>query len=186
MKALSAHDLLYSPGVIWADKTSCIIDLTVESRLLRKLPLVRRPEGFGKTSFLAMLEFFYDCKHFEMLISDALLRVTRVSDVDPDAPLMVLPHCDLVLTFDLSVPSVEDFRRSLGFYINSVFRKFLWKYHQELTIKPEDIPVFISEDGSLSFGSVLVRRVSGPLLPSNDPSVFASSVSLVAHGASLS
>ncbi len=133
-----------------------------------------------------MLEFFYDCKHSEMPISDALLRFTRVSDVDPDAPLMVLPHCDLVLTFDLSVPSVKDFRQSLGFYINSVFRKFLWKYHQELTIKPEDIPVFISEDGTLSFGSVLVRHVSGPLLPSNDPSVFASSVSLVDHGASLS
>ncbi|PBK66498.1 hypothetical protein ARMSODRAFT_960060 [Armillaria solidipes] len=45
---------------------------------------------------------------------------------------MVLPHCDLVLTFDLSVPSVKDFRQSLGFYINSVFRKFLWKYQQEL------------------------------------------------------
>ncbi|KAK0440518.1 hypothetical protein EV421DRAFT_1961234 [Armillaria borealis] len=176
LKALSAYDLLYSPGVIWADKTSCIIDLSVESRLLRKLPLVRRPEGFGKTSFLAMLEFFYDCKHFTTPISDAVLKSTRVSDVDPNAPPMVLPHCDLVLTFDLSVPSVKDFPQSLGFYINSVFRKFLLKYQQELVIKPEDIPVFLSEDGMLSFGSVLrlarrSRRISILIDNYNAPSI---------------
>ncbi|KAK0440510.1 hypothetical protein EV421DRAFT_1737176 [Armillaria borealis] len=40
-------------------------------------------------------------------------------------------------------------RHSLGFYINFVFRKFSWKY---LTIKPD---VFISGDGTLSFGSVM-------------------------------
>ncbi|KAK0214532.1 hypothetical protein IW262DRAFT_1406693 [Armillaria fumosa] len=176
LKALSAYDVLYSPGVIWADKTSCIIDLSVKSRLLRKLPLVRRPEGFGKTSFLAMLEFFYDCKHFATPISDAVLESTHVSDVDPNAPLMVLPHNDLVLTFDLSVPSTKDFPQSLGFYINSVFRKFLWKYQQELVINPEDIPVFISEDGMYSFGSVLrlarqSRRISILIDNYNAPSI---------------
>ncbi|SJL14577.1 uncharacterized protein ARMOST_18040 [Armillaria ostoyae] len=137
LKALSTHDLLYSPGVIWADKTGCILDLSVEWQLLHKLPLVRRQ------------------KHFRTPISDAVLKSTRVSDVDPNAPFMVSPHHDLVLTFDLSISSVKDFRQSLGFYINSVFRKFLWEYHQELMIKPEDIPVFLSEDGTLSFGSVL-------------------------------
>ncbi|KAK0452924.1 uncharacterized protein EV420DRAFT_631237 [Desarmillaria tabescens] len=155
LNALIVHDLLYSPGLIWADKTSCIIDLSVESQLFRKLPLVRRPEGFGKTSFLSMLEFFYDCKHFAKPISNVVLKCTRVSDVDTNAPLMVVAHRDLVLTFDLSVPSVEDFHHSLGFYINSVLRKFLWKYQQELMIKPEDIPIFLSEDWSLSFGGVL-------------------------------
>ncbi|KAK0471082.1 hypothetical protein IW261DRAFT_1612298 [Armillaria novae-zelandiae] len=109
LKALSAYDLLYSSGVIWADKTACIIDLTVKSRLLRRLSLVRRPEGFGKTSFLAILEFFYDCKHFTTPISDTVLKSTHVFDVDPNAPLMVLPHCDLVLTLDLSVPLTKDF-----------------------------------------------------------------------------
>ncbi|PBK66504.1 hypothetical protein ARMSODRAFT_1086674 [Armillaria solidipes] len=138
LKALSAHDLLYSPG------------------LLHKLPLVRRPKGFGKTSFLAMLEFFYDCKHFRTPISDAILKFTRVSDADPNAPFMVSPHHDLVLTFDL---------------------KFLRKYQQELVIKPEDIPVFLSEDGTLSFGSVLEltekrwRRISIFIDNYNAPSI---------------
>ncbi|PBK98223.1 hypothetical protein ARMGADRAFT_1075084 [Armillaria gallica] len=172
LRNLTPHDLLYSPGVIWADKTACILDLSVESQLLGyKLPLVRRPEGFGKTSFLAMLEFFYDCKHFTAPISDAVLKFMRVSDVDPNAPFMVESHSDLVLTFDLSVPSVKDFRQSLAFYINSVFRKFLWKYRQELMIHPEDIPIFLSEDGTLSFGSVLIRYISVLVLHSSNSSL---------------
>ncbi|KAK0214531.1 hypothetical protein IW262DRAFT_276385 [Armillaria fumosa] len=50
-KSLTAYDLVYSSGVIWADKTSLIFSLAERSEWAYSLPLIRRPAGFGKTPF---------------------------------------------------------------------------------------------------------------------------------------
>ncbi|KAK0200259.1 hypothetical protein DFS33DRAFT_1387465 [Desarmillaria ectypa] len=148
---LTAHDLLYSPGVIWAGKTPYIIELSVRSQWLCKLPLVRRPESFCKTSFLAMLEFFYDRKRFTKPISDAVL--TSSLFFAPQAHKIDL-HGDLVLTFDLAATRVTDFETSLVEHVNTVLKQFLSKYQQELQIATEDFS-YIYKDGIFSLAAVL-------------------------------
>ncbi|KAK0234458.1 hypothetical protein EDD85DRAFT_955275 [Armillaria nabsnona] len=153
-KSLTAYDLVYSSGVIWADKTSLISSLAERSEWSYSLPLIRRPAGFGKTSFLAMLEFFHDVKHSDSSISDAVLKSTRISQYCTTTERVTDPHQDLVLTFDLSVPTVGDFSTSFPQYINSVLRKFLWKYQEELQLKPEKFPEYLAESAVSSLPNV--------------------------------
>ncbi|KAK0471087.1 hypothetical protein IW261DRAFT_1597525 [Armillaria novae-zelandiae] len=81
-----------SQRVIWAGKTACLLDLSVESQLLHKPPsascsLSRRIQ---RNLLWLCWSFLYDCEDFTTVICDAVLNLPWVSDVDPNAPFMVL------------------------------------------------------------------------------------------------
>lgn len=83
-----------------------------------------------------------------------MLKSTRIGQYFTTTERVADLHQDLVLTFDLSVPTVDNFATSFPQYINSVLRKFLWKYQEELRLTPEKIPTYLRENMVPSLPSV--------------------------------
>ncbi|KAK0502155.1 hypothetical protein EDD18DRAFT_1458429 [Armillaria luteobubalina] len=152
----SYQDVLSSPGVVWIDRTSCLMGLEELADFDNSLVLVHRPAGFGKTSFLAMAEFFHDVKYRDSPVSRSALSSTWIGDYcDTHRYTIGLLHADLVLTFDLAMTRVNDFERSLVEHLNTVLKQFLSKYQRELKIPPENMPYYVHDDGVPSLASVL-------------------------------
>ncbi len=145
-----------SPGVVWVDRTSCLLGLHKRRNFDPGFDLIHRPAGFGKTSFLAMAEIFHDVKHRHSPTSRSALSSTWIGDFCAANTHTINLHADLVLTFDLAVTRVADFETSLVEHVNTVLRQFLYKYQQELQIPPENISSYIYEDGIYSLAGVLV------------------------------
>ncbi|PBK66497.1 hypothetical protein ARMSODRAFT_1021302 [Armillaria solidipes] len=90
-----------SPGAVWVDRTSCLLGLHKRWNFDPGFVLVHRPAGFGKTSFLAMAEFFRDVKHRDSPAPRSALLSTWIGDFCAANTYAVNLHADLVLTFDL-------------------------------------------------------------------------------------
>ncbi|KAG7440984.1 uncharacterized protein BT62DRAFT_1012198 [Guyanagaster necrorhizus] len=116
-------------------------DISSSPGVVVVLVLVRRPAGFGKTSFLAMAEFFYDVKHRNSPVTPSALSSTWIGH--------------LLLTFDLAATCVSDFEKSLVEHVNTVLKRFLNKNQQELEITPKNISSYIYGDGIHSLPGVL-------------------------------
>ncbi|KAK0214539.1 hypothetical protein IW262DRAFT_1300623 [Armillaria fumosa] len=151
----SYQDVLSSPGVVWVDRTSCLVGLDKTANFDSRLVLVHRPTGFGKTSFLAMAEFFHDVKYRDSPVSRSALSSTWIGDFCAAHRYMTALHADLVLTFDLAMTRVTDFETSLVEHLNTVLKQFLSKYEQELQFPPENMAYHIHEDGVSSLAAVL-------------------------------
>ncbi|KAK0468654.1 hypothetical protein IW261DRAFT_1612825 [Armillaria novae-zelandiae] len=152
----SYQDVLSSPGVVWVDKMFCLMELEERADFDNGLVLVHRPAGFGKTSFLAMAEFFHDVKYRDSLVSQSALTSSWIGDFCATHRYTTkLLHADLVLTFDLAMTRVTDFERSLVGYLNTVLKQFLSKYQQELKIPPENMSYYVYDDGVPSLAAVL-------------------------------
>ncbi len=128
--------LLGETGAIWVDKTSdyAVVAQSVNDSWDRGLTLIHRPTGFGKTSFLGLLEFMHDIQ--TRFIADDALRFTRIGT---DFEGWTEPHSEMVLRFDLAFSSsyTEDFSHSFESYIRRVLTGFVCKYQSELKI-PDD------------------------------------------------
>ncbi|KAK0228807.1 hypothetical protein IW262DRAFT_1456025 [Armillaria fumosa] len=125
--SLTAYrDVLSSPGVVWVDRTSCLVGLYRRADSDRRLVLVHRPTGFGKTSFLAMAEFFHDVKYHDSPESRSALLSTWIGD------FIAANRHKIYLYEDL----------------------FLFKYQEELPITPKNFSSYIYEDGIYSLAAV--------------------------------
>ncbi|KAK0481323.1 hypothetical protein IW261DRAFT_1562609 [Armillaria novae-zelandiae] len=151
----SYQDVLSSPGVVWVDRTSCLVGLDKTANFDSRLLLVHRPKGFGKTSFLAMAEFFHDVKYRDSPVSRSALSSTWIGDFCAIHRYTIVLHADLVLTFDLATTHITDFETSLVEHLNTVLKQFLCKYQQELKIPPENMTYYIHEDGVSPLAAVL-------------------------------
>ncbi|KAK0468653.1 hypothetical protein IW261DRAFT_1573640 [Armillaria novae-zelandiae] len=151
----SYQDVVSSPGVVWVDRTSCLVRLDKTANFDSRLLLVYRPAGFGKTSFLAMAEFFHDVKYRDSPVSRSALSSTWIGDYCVAHKCEALFHADLVLTFDLAMTRVTDFERSLVEHLNTVLKQFLIKYQQELKFPPENMAYYVYDDGVSSLAAVL-------------------------------
>ncbi|KAK0214530.1 hypothetical protein IW262DRAFT_1406688 [Armillaria fumosa] len=154
------QDILSSPGVVWVDRTSSLLGLHKQQNFDPGFALVHRPAGFGKTSFLAMAEFFHDVKHRDSPVFRSALSSSWIGGFCAANTHSINLHSDLVLTFDLAATRVSNFETSLVEHVNTVLKEFLHKYQQELQIPPESIASYIYEDGIYSLAGVLslVRR----------------------------
>ncbi|KAK0187400.1 hypothetical protein F5146DRAFT_1142416 [Armillaria mellea] len=151
----SYQDVLSSPGVVWVDRMSCLVGLDKTANFDSRLILVHRPTGFGKTSFLAMAEFFHDVKYRDSPVSWSALTFTWIGDFCAEHRYMTVLHADLVLTFDLAMTCITNFERSLVEHLNTVLKQFLSKYQQELQFPLEHMAHYIHEDGVSSLAAVL-------------------------------
>ncbi|KAK0503549.1 hypothetical protein EDD18DRAFT_1422999 [Armillaria luteobubalina] len=152
--SLTAYrDVLSCHGVVWVDRTSCLVGLDRRADSDRRLVLVHRPTGFGKTSFLAMAEFFHDVKYHDSPESRSALLSTWIGDFIATNRHEIYLHEDLVLTFDLAATCVTDFEASLAEHVNTILRQFLFKYQEELQITPKNFS-YIYEDGVYSLAAV--------------------------------
>ncbi|KIY52385.1 hypothetical protein FISHEDRAFT_69807 [Fistulina hepatica ATCC 64428] len=116
-------------GTVYVDKTAIIDFLSGPGRYRKdKLPLVRRPAGFGKTTFLSTLIKYHDC--IEPALTDYIFSPTICWT--PNAPE---PNQHLVLYFDFSrVPVGPNFKNDFESYLRQVALKFLDKYDDLLHI----------------------------------------------------
>ncbi|SJL14569.1 uncharacterized protein ARMOST_18032 [Armillaria ostoyae] len=139
------QDILSSPGVVWVDRTSCLLGLHKRRNFDPGFDLVHRPAGFGKNSFLAMAEFFHEVKHRNSPASRSAFSSAWIGNFCAANAHAINLHADLVLTFELAATRVTDFETS-----------------PELQIPPENISSYIYEDGIYSLAGVLdlVRRTN--------------------------
>ncbi|KAK0502156.1 hypothetical protein EDD18DRAFT_1100642 [Armillaria luteobubalina] len=149
------QDVLSSPGVVWVDKMSCLVELDKTANFDSRLVLVHCPAGFGKTSFLAMAEFFHDIKYCDSPMSRSALSSTWTGDFCATHRYMTVLHTDLVLTFDLAMMRITDYETLLVEHLNTALKQFLSKYEQELHFPPESMAYYIHEDGVSSLAAVL-------------------------------
>ncbi|KIY52392.1 hypothetical protein FISHEDRAFT_55907 [Fistulina hepatica ATCC 64428] len=139
----------YRLGTIWADKTHAIDFLSGPGRYYsNRLPLIRRPSGFGKTTFVFMLMYYHDC--LRACVAERLFPPTACWD--PNAPE---PNRHLVLYFDLSkVPLGPDFREQLIAYIREVIITFVDAYRDVLGLS-ESTEECVSELSSVGDFDIL-------------------------------
>lgn len=115
--------LAMTPGVLFVDKTQPWRRCHEQYRV----PIVRRPRGYGKTTLLSMLAALHDVRRTDVTFLEG-------SDV---------PEC-LVLEFDMNHPtlitsSAPDFQSTLNKYVLDTLTNFMQKYKEHLGLTEEQI-----------------------------------------------
>ncbi|KAF9030116.1 hypothetical protein BDZ89DRAFT_684475 [Hymenopellis radicata] len=105
----------------------------VISRREDQLALVRRPSGFGMTTFLSTSEFIHDVLN-ERAVAHAFgpRALSFPSYFRGDR---------LVMSVDLQAvfyDTSENMRSSVNAYMNSIYRSFLRQYAEQLDLSDED------------------------------------------------
>ncbi len=117
------NQLATTPGVLFVDKTQAWQRCHEEYRV----PIVRRPRGYGKTTFLSLLAALHDVHRTD---------VTFLERSD-------FPEC-LVLKFDMNhstliTSSAEEFQDTLNKYVLDTLTVFMQKYKDHLGLTEEQI-----------------------------------------------
>ncbi|PBK97912.1 hypothetical protein ARMGADRAFT_661158 [Armillaria gallica] len=117
------NQLATTPGVLFVDKTRPWRRCHEQYRV----PIVRRPRGYGKTTLLAMLAALHDVRRTD---------VTFLEGSDA-------PEC-LVLEFDMNhstliTSSAQDFQSTLNKYVLDTLTNFMQKYKEYLGLTEEQI-----------------------------------------------
>ncbi|KIY47997.1 hypothetical protein FISHEDRAFT_74087 [Fistulina hepatica ATCC 64428] len=138
-------------GTVFVDKTA-VIDFLYERFQQSKLPLVRRPAGFGKTVFLSTVARYHD--YNGPALTKCLLGQTACWT--PNAPQ---PNQHLVLYFDFSQVSVgptfkDDFER----YLLQMVLSFVDTYDDVLNISADIKSTFDEFDILLHILSLVAYR----------------------------
>ncbi|KAK0447078.1 hypothetical protein EV421DRAFT_180586 [Armillaria borealis] len=128
------RELVSTRGVLYVDKTHSLPFLAW-GHSHQRIPIVRRPRGFGKTTFLSMFAYFHDCHsahEFEDLFGP-LSAGRRV--LSSDYVGLVRANLDLVLTLDLGllpVLTIDNMETELTRFLHTTLVSFTDKYRAEL------------------------------------------------------
>ncbi|KAF8911725.1 hypothetical protein CPB85DRAFT_1434763 [Mucidula mucida] len=124
---------LDAPGTIWVNKIPVVDALCpVISRRQDQLALLRRPSGFGKTTFLSTSEFIHDVLNERAVAHAFGPRPSSFSYFRGDR--LVLPVDLQGVFYDTS----ENMCSSANAYLNSIYRSFLRQYAEQLDLFDED------------------------------------------------
>ncbi len=157
---------LSTPDIVWIDKSFAIPALLYLNYPNKKLPIVRRPSGFGKTSIISMFDHFLSVHKDSRSDSSTLFTATCIADVfSTDSPRSMLAKADfqnhLFLEIDLDgleVTSEEVFKTSL---LNRIARCMMWFMRRYRWLLDADgskrfSPVIRDNEGHLSIAGTII------------------------------
>ncbi|KAF8918980.1 hypothetical protein CPB85DRAFT_944278 [Mucidula mucida] len=161
---------LSTPDIVWIDKSFAIPALLYLDYPNKKLPIVRRPSGFGKTSIISMFDHFLSVHKDSRSDSSTLFTATCIADVfSTDSPRSMLAKADfqnhLFLEIDLDgleVTSEEVFKTSL---LNRIARCMMWFMRRYRWLLDADgskrfSPVIRDNEGHLSIAGTIIELVA--------------------------
>ncbi len=123
----------------------------VITRRQNQLALVRRPSGFGKTTFLSTSEFIHDVLNERAVAHAFGPRPSSFSYFRGDR--LVLPVDLQGVFYDTS----ENMCSSANAYLNSIYRSFLRQYAEQLDLFDEDeILSYVHPTSKDTFDEILV------------------------------
>ncbi len=115
------------------------------------MALVRRPRGFGKTTFLSASRFIHDVLKERAVAHAFGPRALNFPDFQGDRLVM---HVDLQAVF---YDTSETMRSSANAYMNLIYHSFLRRYAEQLDLSDEDeIPSYVYPTSKLTFDEILV------------------------------
>ncbi|KAF8911723.1 hypothetical protein CPB85DRAFT_1303211 [Mucidula mucida] len=124
---------LDTPGTIWVNKIPQVDALCpVICRRHDQLALVRRPRGFGKTTFLSASRFIHDVLKERAVAHAFGPRALNFPDFQGDRLVM---HVDLQAVF---YDTSENMCSSANAYMNLIYHSFLRRYAEQLDLSDED------------------------------------------------
>ncbi|KAF8918526.1 hypothetical protein CPB85DRAFT_1280186 [Mucidula mucida] len=131
---LGFRDIVYAGNIAWANKAQSIVELCgLQRSLYLRIPIICRPSGFGKTSFLTMLQSFHNIRDDKPAPARRVFSQLSLDYVfGHEANLRKYHFQDhLILTFDLrnlDVSSPQVFKQDLLDEIDNVLSDFIWRY----------------------------------------------------------
>ncbi|KAK0219646.1 hypothetical protein EDD85DRAFT_960832 [Armillaria nabsnona] len=123
------RELVSTRDVLYVDKMHSLPFLAW-GHSHQRIPIVRRPRGFGKTTFLSMFAYFHDCHSAHEF--DPLSAGRHVLSKDY---VGLVPNLDLVLTLDLGllpVLIIDNMEIELTRFLHTTLALFTDKYCAEL------------------------------------------------------
>ncbi|KAF9025130.1 hypothetical protein BDZ89DRAFT_1068508 [Hymenopellis radicata] len=166
---LGFRDAVYMGDIAWTDKSRGIVELSSLQSLgcTSSFPIICRPSGFGKTSFLTMLQSFHNIR------DDKAAPARRVFNHLPLDDLFGRDYHfqdHLILSFNLAnldIASPQRFQEDLLDEIDCALSGFIWRYGYLLDIdgsKRVDPAIFDSV-GRLDLFRALLEWLMDAQLP---------------------